>query len=42
MKTIDFNETGNNEFLSHASRWEEAKPTAEEHKALGSILKDYA
>ena len=23
MNTIDFNETGNNEFLSHASRWEE-------------------
>ena len=41
MKTIDFNETGNNEFLSHASRWEETKPTAEAHKALGSILKGF-
>jgi len=41
MKTIDFNETGNNEFLSHASRWEETKPIAEEHKALGSILKGF-
>ena len=41
MQSIDFNETGNNEFLSHASRWEETKPLADEHKALGSILKGF-
>ena len=41
MTTIDFNETGNNEFLSHASRWEDTKSVADEHKALGSILKGF-
>ena len=41
MKTIDFDETGNNEFLSHASRWGETKPVADEHKALGTILKGF-
>ena len=41
MTSIDFNETGNNEFLSHASRWEETKPVADEHKALGTILKGF-
>jgi predicted phage-related endonuclease len=41
MITIDFDKTGNNEFLSHASRWGETKPVADEHKALGTILKGF-
>ena len=39
MNTIDFDETGNNEFLSNASKWIETKIVADENKALGVILK---
>jgi len=39
MRSIDFDETGNNEFLSNASKWIETKIVADENKALGVILK---
>ena len=39
MRSIDFDETGNNEFLSNASKWIETKVVADENKALGVILK---
>ena len=39
MRSIDFDETGNNEFLSNANKWVETKLVADENKALGVILK---
>lgn len=41
MRTIDFDSDRNNEFLSHANRWEETKSVSDEHKHLGTILKGF-